>query len=357
MAKNVSVQATIAPDRLLTTRRSRAVVLLIAFAVGAVVCYLLAVSFLPALTWALVLAIMFHPLHRRVLKDLRYPGLAAATTVVVAAFIVVVPITFVAERLVNEAARGAQIVADALRSGNWREALASYPRIAPVLLWMETQLDLAGLAGNAATLLTNYSALFVRGSVAQIINVVLTFYFLFYLLRDGREALSMLKNSSPLAPEEMNRLFLCVSSTVYAVIFGTFAVAAVQGTLGGLIFWLLGLPSPLVWGMIMGLLAIMPVLGAFIVWVPAALSLALSGEWEKALVLVAWGAGVVATVDNLLYPILVGDRLKLHTVVAFIGMIGGIIVFGPAGVVIGPVIFTVMLLLLDIWREHNRETQ
>jgi predicted PurR-regulated permease PerM len=353
MAKKVSQEATKAPDRRLTARRSRAVAMLAALAAGAVVCYLLAVPFLPALTWALVLAIMFHPLHRRLLKRLPYPALAAAMTVTIAAIIVVVPLTFVAERLVNEAANAAQIVAEALRSGNWREALASYPRIAPVLAWMEAQLDLAGFAGSAATMLTGYSASFVRGSVTQIVNAVLTFYFLFYMLRDDREALAMLKSFSPLAPEEMNRLFLCVGSTVHAVVFGTLAVAAVQGTLGGLMFWLLGLPSPLVWGLVMGLLAIMPVLGAFIVWVPAALSLALGGEWEKALVLVALGAGVVATVDNLLYPILVGERLKLHTVAAFVSMVGGIIVFGPAGVVLGPVTFTVTLLLLDIWREHD----
>ncbi|AFL49871.1 putative PurR-regulated permease PerM [Sinorhizobium fredii] len=356
MAKDVSAEVREAPDQLLTARRSRAFVILVAIAAGIVVCYLLALPFLPALTWALVLAIMFHPLHRRISKDLRYPEIAAAATVAIAAFIVAVPLTLIAERLVNEAARGAQIVAEALRTGSWRDTIASYPRLGLVLLWIETQLDLAGLAGNAATLLTNFSASLVRRSVAQIVDVVLTFYFLFYFLRDGREALNMLKNYSPLASAEMNKLFLRVSETVHAIVFGTFAVAVVQGMLGGLMFWLLGLPSPLLWGLAMGLLAMVPVLGAFIVWVPAALSLALTGEWGKALILTVWGAGVVATVDNLLYPMFVGDRLKLHTVLAFMSMIGGIIVFGPAGLVIGPVIFTMTLLLLDIWRAHNKET-
>ncbi|AWI60485.1 AI-2E family transporter [Sinorhizobium fredii] len=355
MAKNVPAQPEQAPDRLLTARRSRAFVLLVAIAAGIVVCYLLAVPFLPALTWALVLAIMFHPLHRRISKDLRYPDIAAAATVAIAAFVVAVPLTLVAERLVNEAARGAQIVAEALRTGSWRDAIATYPRIGLVLLWIETQLDLAGLAGNAAALLTNFSASLVRRSVVQIIDVVLTFYFLFYFLRDGREALNMLKKFAPLTSAEMDKLFLRVSETVHAIVFGTFAVAVVQGTLGGLMFWLLGLPSPLLWGLAMGLLAMVPVLGAFIIWIPAALSLALTGEWGKALILTAWGGVVVATVDNLLYPIFVGDRLKLHTVLAFMSMIGGVFVFGPAGLVIGPVTFTVTLLLLDFWREHNRE--
>lgn len=357
MAKNASAQPEEqSSDQLLTARRPGGLVILVAIAAGIVVCYLLAVPFLPALTWALVLAIMFHPLHRRIAKDLPFPDIAAAATVAIAAFAVAVPLTLVAERLVNEAASGAQIVAEALRTGSWREAIANYPRIGLVLLWMETQLDLAGLAGNAAALLTNFSASLVRRSVVQIIDVVLTFYFLFYFLRDGREALNMLKKSAPLTSAEMDKLFLRVSETVHAIVFGTFAVAVVQGILGGLMFWLLGLPSPLLWGLAMGLLAMVPVLGAFIIWIPAALSLALTGEWGKALILTAWGGVVVATVDNLLYPIFVGDRLKLHTVLAFMSMIGGIIVFGPAGLVIGPVVFTVTLLLLDFWREHNRES-
>ena len=354
MAKSVSVaEEKDAPERLLTPRRSRTLAILVALAVGLVVCYFLAVPFLPALTWALVLTVMFRPLHRRIEKRFRYPEAAAGATVAIAVFVVAVPLTFMAERLVNEAAKGAQIVEEAVRSGKWSDALANHPRLAPVVVWVETQLDLAGIAGSATSWLTNFSASFVRGSVAQIVDAILTFYFLFYFLRDGQQALGALKEYSPLSSQEMNRLFTRVNETVQAVVFGTVAVAAVQGAMGGLMFWLLGLPAPVVWGLAMGLLAVVPVLGAFIVWLPAALSLALGGEWGKALILVAWGAGVVATIDNLLYPIFVGDRLKLHTLTAFMSMIGGIIVFGSAGLVIGPVAFTVTLLLLEIWRRHN----
>jgi len=343
-----------APDSSLMRRRSRAFAMLIALAVGIVVCYLLAAPFLPALTWALVLATLFHPLHRRISKDLRYREVAAAVAVAIAVLIVALPVSLLAERLVNEAAKGAQIIADALRTGSWREALANYPRVAQAFLWIETQLDIAGVAGNAATMLTNFSASFVRGSLTQVVDVILTFYFLFYFLRDGREALIALKHFSPLSSEEMDKLFARVKDTVHAIVFGTFAVAAVQGTLGGLMFWFLGLPSPLLWGVAMGVLAVVPVLGAFIIWIPGALWLALSGEWVKALILVGWGAGVVATVDNLLYPMLVGERLKLHTLLAFMSMIGGIIVFGPSGLVIGPVVLTVTLLLFEFWRDHVR---
>ncbi len=100
----------------------------------------------------------------------------------------------------------------------------------------------------------------------------------------------------------------------------------------------------------MGLLAIVPVLGAFVVWIPAAISLALEGSWGKALILTVWGGVIVGGIDNLLYPILVGNRLKMHTVLAFISVVGGLMVFGPSGLVVGPVVLTITSLLLEIWR-------
>jgi predicted PurR-regulated permease PerM len=140
----------------------------------------------------------------------------------------------------------------------------------------------------------------------------------------------------------------------HATFYGTIVCAAVQGTLGGLMFWWLGLPAPLLWGVIMGLLAIVPVFGAFVVWIPAAAVLALDGQWGKALILSVWGSVVVGGIDNVLYPILVGNRLRLHTVPAFVSVVGGLVVFGASGVILGPLAVTTTLSLLEIWRVRTR---
>ncbi len=160
---------------------------------------------------------------------------------------------------------------------------------------------------------------------------------------------------SPLSQAEINRLFGRVADTVYATVYGTLTVSAVQGLLGGLMFWWLGLPAPLFWGVVMALLAAVPVVGAFVVWIPAALFLALEGSWGKALILTAWGGLVVGTIDNLLRPILVGKRLKLHTILAFISVVGGLILFGPSGLILGPVGLTVTTELLEIWRHRAQD--
>jgi predicted PurR-regulated permease PerM len=184
---------------------------------------------------------------------------------------------------------------------------------------------------------------------------VLTFYLLFYFPRDRRLMLETVRSHSPLSLAEMDRLFGQIADTIHAIIYGTVVVACVQGTLGGLMFWWLRLPTPLLWGLVMGLLAIVPVLGAFVVWIPAAIFLALDGSWERALILVLWGALVVSSIDNLLYPMLVGNRLKLHTVPAFISLVGGLTLFGPAGIILGPMAVTITIILLDVWRTRITE--
>lgn len=320
--------------------------------VGIYFSYRLAAPFLPALTWSLALAILFAPLHRWMETKVKFPNLAATLSVLAVAVIVVVPATFMADRIIVEAVSGAETIQGMIESGEWRRIFEAHPRIAPAGDWISEQLDLTGMVNNATSWLTGMGASFVQGSILQLIGIVLTFYMLFYFLRDRALALSSLRSLSPLPEADMTRLFNDVSDTVHATLYGTLVVAIVQGTLGGLMFWWLGLAAPLLWGVVMGLLAVVPVLGAFVIWIPAAIFLVLEGSGEKALLLTLWGAIVVGGIDNLLYPMLVGTRLKMHTVLAFVSLVGGLIVFGPAGVILGPVIFTVTRLLLEIWRRN-----
>ena len=330
-----------------------ALVLMAVTGAGIYFCYLLAAPFFPALAWALALAVLFVPLHRWLESKIKRPNLAATICVLIVALIVVVPAGFVAERIIGEAVRGADAVRTSVESGAWHRPFDAHPGIAPVAHWIEQNFDLPGMVRTAASWLTNTATSFVRGSVLQLIGVVLTFYMLFYFLRDRGVALESFRTLSPLSKADMNRLFEDVFDTVHATVYGTFAVAAVQGGLGGLMFWWLGLPEPLLWGVVMGLLAVVPVLGAFVIWIPAAIFLALDGSESKALLLTMWGAIVVGGIDNLLYPMLVGRRLKMHSVIAFVSIVGGLVVLGPSGLILGPVIFTVTRVLLEIWSRRN----
>lgn len=329
-----------------------ALVLIMATAVGIYLCYRLVQPLLPALVWALTLAVLFTPFHRWLETKLNHPYLAASISVLVAGLIVAVPAIFVGQRLIMEAAKGAELIKEKVESGEWRRSFEAQPRLAPLADWLQRRVDPPGTTKQLAAWLTETAGAVVKGSVVQVIGFFVTLYLMFYFQRDRLVALQSLRSVSPLSEAEMGRLFRRVADTIHATVFGTVTVAAVQGLLGGLMFWWLGLPIPLLWGVMMAFLAVVPVLGAFIIWIPAAIFLALGGHWGQALILAAWGGIVIAGIDNVLYPILVGDRLKMHTVLAFISLVGGVMLFGSSGIILGPVILTVTLFLLEMWRHR-----
>ena len=321
---------------------------------GLFLCYRLALPFLPSLTWALVLGILLAPAHRWLHSRLGSGDLAAFIAVAAAAIVILGMLLLVVQQLVREAAGGAISLENAVRTLDWRETIGNRPRLAEAAAWLEQRFDPAGALGGLAHWLTSQSTSLLRGSVSQVIGLILTFYILFYFLRDRERAMRVVAKLSPLQPTETGLVVRRLADTVHATIIGTIVVATVQGTLGGLIFWWLGLPTPVFWGLVMGLLAIVPVLGAFVIWLPAALLLALQGDWTRALILVIWGGVIIATIDNLLYPALVGSRLKLHTMVMFIGAVGGIILFGASGLVLGPATIAVTLALIEILQGRFR---
>lgn len=317
---------------------------------AAYVCYRLAAPFLSPLAWALCLAVLLFPLHRRIESRLRHPNIAALISVAIAALILVVPGILVGQRLINETVEGAATLRAKVEAGAVRDIIASHPRFTPVANFIEQRVELPRLVDNAAAWVTSSAASLLRNSAIEAVRVMLTFYFLFYFLRDYRRALQSIKAAAPFHACDMDNLFQQIADTIHATIYGTIVVSAVQGALGGLMFWWLGLPGPLFWGFVMALLAILPVFGAFVVWIPAAISLALDGQWEKAVILTVWGSIVVGGIDNWIYPMLVGGRLKLHTILAFCAAVGGIIVFGPCGLIVGPVALTITIFLLHHWK-------
>lgn len=337
----------------LTAPHLRLLVLSLTTVLGVYICYRLALPFLPALTWALSLAILFAPVQEWFESKRLRPSLAAAACVTLIGVIVVVPVTFVSQQLVEQTAKGAELVEAKIKSGEWRSAIAKQPRLAYLADKIEQQFDLPGTVRTLASGLSASAGALVKGSVYQIVGLCLTFYLLFFFLRDRNSALEWLKTHSPLLPHEVSKIMSRTTDTIYATIYGLLAVSSMQGLLGGLMFWWLGLSAPLLWGVVMAVLAVMPVFGAFVVWIPAALFLLIEGDWVKALVLTLWGVFVIGTSDNLLRPILVGNRLKLHTVLAFMSVVGGLLLFGAAGLILGPVALTLTLVLLEIWQTQS----
>jgi predicted PurR-regulated permease PerM len=346
---------TIVPSREGWWTRDHALIVVLVAVTGLLLflCALLVQPFFAPIAWALALAVVAHPLHTWIAGKMKSADFAAGVAVLAICIMILAPAVFVTHSIVQEASKGVSAVQAGIEKGTWREQIARAPYGEALLSTVEQQGDLTSQLGSVAADLGKRLPGLLSGSALAFIQLLVTLFVLFYFFRDRRKALDALRSLVPLSEPETKDVIKRVSDTIHATIFGTLAVATVQGALGGLMFWWLGLPAPVLWGAVMALLAIVPVLGAFVVWVPAAIFLAANGQWGKAMILAVWGGVVVALIDNLLYPILVGKRLRLHTVPVFFSIVGGLAVFGAVGLVLGPVILALTDAILQIWRRRT----
>jgi predicted PurR-regulated permease PerM len=371
-----------------SSSQARAAALTAVSVVVAYLIYRLLAPFFPALTWALALAVSAYPLHRWLERRIKFKNVAAAVAVSTIAIAVVLPAGLVSRRLAHEANEFRRTVQNEVASGRLRETLERIPQIAPWLPWLETQFGFSSsksnslatedraleedsdrpetpmpLANHAATvqqaagLITAGAGTVIAGLAWLLGQLFITFLALFFFFRDRALIVRFVQKLIPLSDDETNQLIVRIDDTIHATVYGSLAVAVIQGSMGGLMFWYLGLPSPILWGGIMGLLAVVPVLGTFVIWAPTAAYLALQGEWTDALLLAGWGSIAIALVDNFIYPYLVGKRLRYHTLLVFLAIVGGLTLFGASGVILGPLILAIADGLIEAWRAKSRPVQ
>ncbi|MCU0786165.1 MAG: AI-2E family transporter [Verrucomicrobia bacterium] len=315
-------------------------------------CYQLVQPFLSALLWAVAFAVLANPFYKWLCRKVRFRSLAAGISVAAVALVLVLPTVALAPKLAGDAASAVNSISKSIETGQWREKVAQVKAVANALAWVEANLDFGEVAREVAHVLTTGLSSVVKGSVAGVAQLLVSAFLLFYLFRDQEEALSTLRSLLPVTNSEAEMLFRRFSDTVYAIIYGKVLTAAAQGVLGGIGFWILGLPVPWFWGLAMGVLSFLPVVGASLVWGPAAVFLTLDGHIGRAVLLVVWGVVLVAPIEAFLYPIMVGHRLKLHNALVFIAVLGGLVAFGPVGLVVGPAILALTLGLMSLWKER-----
>jgi len=345
----------------MTRNRATVAFLMALTAIALYLCYVLVAPFLKPIIFAVILGILFYPVHRKARRWIRSRNVAAALST--AALIVLVALTsfFLGRALVS----GLHDVYDSLtESGGGRERLSvfilhffdraiawsshyvsiSVPNLQNAIL-SQVEKAVASLLAVTAGLLGGLSSFGL--------NAFIAIFVLFFLLRDGRSVLRRMTVMLPLRPDQVRRLFALVLETLHAIVYGTLAMAVIQGTLTGLAFWFLGLTSPVVWGLLATFLAVLPIVGTTLVWFPAACMLLFSGHWIKGVVLLLWGVAVVHPVDNILRPYLIGGRVKLSTLYVFFAVIGGLKVFGALGLVVGPLVLAITVALLSFLREEK----
>jgi predicted PurR-regulated permease PerM len=327
--------------------------------------YLIFKPFLPGFTWAVVLTVAFHPLYLRLVERFRGRAWAAAglLSVLVAAF-VVVPCILAAVNVAQGVAKAYAWLMAQQDSGEtflanvatlpWVEALQE--RIGQYVDLSQVDLRATAISAlqGAGALLLGQTRNLVAGVLGAVVTVFVTLLTMTVLFHEGTRLLGFVRRILPLSTEDKDAMLRDLTGVTRSVFFGALATALLQGVLGGIGWAIVGLPQPITFGAAMFFCALLPV-GTAVVWGPAVLWLFFDGHPGKALVLLIWGAAVVSTADNFVRPYLVGRGVKVHTVLIFFGILGGIVSFGLIGVFLGPIVISLFLFLVEVARRDYLE--
>jgi len=328
-------------------------VLLLAYLV-----YRLFAPFLVPLAWAAIFAAFFYPKYRRLSMRLGKTASAAISTAAVT-IIIVVPFVLIAMAFTQQAMQA--IAAIDLSSGS-----VGLARLQRGWLWLQRQpfgrnlgsfedylrQAAAWLAGMAAA----SAGILFKNVVVVIFDLVIMLFALFFFFRDGDAILRRLRRVLPFDATFRERRIAEAGELIRASITAGLAVAIVQGTIGGLAFWILQLGAPVFWGVMMVFFALLP-LGAWVIWGPVAAWLLLTGQVARGLALIAIGAGVVGIIDNVLRPILLSGRTQMNGLLIFISLLGGLAAFGLLGLVLGPIIMATTISFVDAYASERRESE
>ena len=321
-----------------------------------VLCGFLLFPFFGAIVGAIVLAVITERPYDWLAAKIRNRSTAAVVGRALRILAYSVPGYFLARDVGKQAFAAVSSLRDDATQQKFSEFLGGHPAAASRVETISDSIDPGHAAQSAAAYVGSKLAGFVGNSVRLITQIVVMLFLLFFLFRDRALAVTFLHSLLPLRAEESSELLARVGDTIYATALGRLVVAAVQGVLAGLAFWVLGVPGIILWAFTTAVMAMIPAFGSLLVWGPIAIYLGLSGHWGKALLLAVWGGVIVSTIDNFLYPILVGTRLRSHTATILISILGGIALFGILGIILGPVAFTIAATLLEFWRARTNNS-
>jgi predicted PurR-regulated permease PerM len=318
--------------------------------------YLILKPFLITLTWAIVFAIVFYPMYAFLLRYVKVEMIAATISLIIIMLIILGPFSYLSFLLIHE-------VLDIVSRIN-KENIDSlmntevYSRVMGLVERIQSLAgdDAKGAEGLAASLRNIGQRVIVTLStgllniVETLFDFVLMLFALFFFLKDGPKFLSALRNYLPFAEGDRVRLIRRVKDMIVSTVYGGVLVAIIQGSLGGIAFYLLGTTSPVLWGSAMTISSFLPWIGTLIVWGPMAVYLLLQGSYIKGIILIIYGGLVIGSVDNVVRPMIISGRTKMPTLPIFFSVLGGIKLFGLIGLIMGPLVMALFVSVFDIFR-------
>jgi predicted PurR-regulated permease PerM len=322
----------------------------------------LMLPFLAVILWACIIALIFYPLHAKILSRVsERENLAALITLLLCIVIAITPALFLFSSFIKQGtAVYQQLESGQIKPSLWLEQIrTAFPQIDQLLQIIGLDIStlkqkLGALSVEAGKVMAGNALSIGQNTLAWLASLGLMLYLTFFMLRDGAKLIPVLIRALPLGDERERLLMQKFAEVTRATIKGSLVVAMVQGALGGFIFWALDIPGPVLWGVVMTVLSLIPIVGASLIWLPVGLYLLATGATTDGIILIAFGAIVIGLVDNILRPILVGRDTKMPDYLILLSTLGGFSVFGMTGFVLGPLIAALFLTFWEIFtREFN----
>jgi predicted PurR-regulated permease PerM len=315
--------------------------------------------FLTSIVWAILLAMVLYPVFKKLRGLLKKRGVLSALIMTLLVLVVIVlPLTLLMASLASDVVNLYHQVEEMIKTGELQayfERVKEIPILKSVLARVGKHVDLDPLplllknVNQISTFIFNQTTILLKGFSTFVTGFFFTLLSLYYLFKDGSTLFERLKEAAPLPAKEKDLLIQRFKDMIHATIYGGILIAMIQGVLGGLSFWILGLPSPIFWGTAMGLLSFIPIGGTALIWAPAAIILIIGGAVLKGIVLVGIGVFVISMVDNLLRPFFISTRTNIHPLLLFFAVLGGVQAFGLIGLFAGPLVVTFFLTLVEIY--------
>lgn len=309
--------------------------------------------------WAAVIAVMVYPAYKQLKDHIKNENLALTSALLLVLVVIILPLILIATLLVAESL---ELYKQVNTSGIFTDVGNVSSKLEGTFLEplvQNIQEDWTTYAESVTQELSSFLFESIKGITANTLTFIaqlfFMFYTLFYFLRDGDKMLKRLMHLSPLGNDYEFQLFDRFTSTVRATLKSTLIIGGIQGTLGGLLFLFTGIQGAFVWGVVMVALSLIPVLGSFIIWLPAALiMLALGNVWQG-LTILLFGTFVISVIDNLLRPPLVGHDIQMHPLLVLFTTLGGLLYFGISGFVIGPVLAALYLSTISVYEKYYKK--
>jgi predicted PurR-regulated permease PerM len=325
--------------------------------------------FLTSIITGAILAFVFYPLYTWMLKRINHRGIAAFITAVIIILLVTIPLIYLIQNLTAEThymyirAKQQLSVGELIESRCYDDNLVcnTINNLNDVLRDDTIKNYLLGLLNDFLAFSTKKVGNLIISLPKIIIHLLVTLFTTYYVLKDGKDLLKRIEKAAPLKVHHQEEIIKQFGGVTKAIIYGSFVVAIVQGTLGSFGLWLFGIKNFLWWGILMTFFALIPFIGTWVIWFPASIYLGLTGYLQGETGLIWRGVGlfffgllIISTVDNILKPIIVAERARVHPLLILIGILGGLFVFGFIGLILGPLLLALLQTLLEIYERERK---